>query len=261
MFGTAGGLLEFKAALLASHGFAAFALAYFDYDDLPKVVTDVNLEYFEEALQWFSGYPKVQPGGVGLMGVSKGTELILTLASYQPQLVRAVVAISPAHAIIAVPLNIRGKPSPFVKFEPEMTRLSKEGGIDWRNAYPDNVSNDHIWHPATIAVEKIQCPIMLVFGDEDGSWNSGLQAELIVRRLGNKKGQCTSLCYHGAGHLIEPPYTPHCKNSYHKTYRMDIHWGGDDEKHNKAQEDSWEKIKTFLRHNLVSCSVSVQSNL
>ena len=50
MFGGVGGIIEFRAALLASRGFAALALAYFDYEDLPKVKDDslnLELEYFE----------------------------------------------------------------------------------------------------------------------------------------------------------------------------------------------------------------------
>ena len=46
MFGMAGGLFEYKAALLASHGFAAMALAYFGYEDLPRAYI-YELEYFE----------------------------------------------------------------------------------------------------------------------------------------------------------------------------------------------------------------------
>lgn len=45
MFGSGGGLFEIRAALLASRGFAAFSLAFFDYDDLPATV-DLNVEYF-----------------------------------------------------------------------------------------------------------------------------------------------------------------------------------------------------------------------
>ena len=46
MFGTAGGLLEFRAALLASHGFVALALAFFDFQDLPKAMHGITVEYF-----------------------------------------------------------------------------------------------------------------------------------------------------------------------------------------------------------------------
>ena len=46
MFGGGGGLIEFRSALLASRGFAAFALPYFAHDDLPRSL-EFNLEYFE----------------------------------------------------------------------------------------------------------------------------------------------------------------------------------------------------------------------
>ena len=47
MFGAAGGIMEIRAALLAAHGFAAMALAFFNFEDLPKELNDVQLEYFQ----------------------------------------------------------------------------------------------------------------------------------------------------------------------------------------------------------------------
>ena len=46
MFGMIGGLVEYKAALMASRGFAALALAYFGYEDLTRTYT-FELEYFK----------------------------------------------------------------------------------------------------------------------------------------------------------------------------------------------------------------------
>uniref|UniRef100_A0A8C8VMN1 Acyl-CoA thioester hydrolase/bile acid-CoA amino acid N-acetyltransferase domain-containing protein n=1 Tax=Pelusios castaneus TaxID=367368 RepID=A0A8C8VMN1_9SAUR len=59
LFGGEGGLIEFRASLLASHGFAALALAYFAYDDLPGFLGEVDLEYFEEAVNMLLSHPKV----------------------------------------------------------------------------------------------------------------------------------------------------------------------------------------------------------
>ena len=50
LFGTAGGLIETRAALLASHGYAVLALAYFKYEDLPGG-TEFDLDYFDEAVR------------------------------------------------------------------------------------------------------------------------------------------------------------------------------------------------------------------
>ena len=46
MFGTAGSLAEFRAALFASRGFVAYALPYFAHEDLPSVLYDLQFEYF-----------------------------------------------------------------------------------------------------------------------------------------------------------------------------------------------------------------------
>ena len=46
MFGTSGGLIEMRAAMLASHGFACYALPYFNYRDLPKELWMLEAEYF-----------------------------------------------------------------------------------------------------------------------------------------------------------------------------------------------------------------------
>src|SRR5699024_11289262 len=45
--GSEGGLSESSAALLASHGFNTFALAYFGIEDLPKELVNIPLDYIE----------------------------------------------------------------------------------------------------------------------------------------------------------------------------------------------------------------------
>lgn len=60
LFGAAGGLVEYRAALLASRGIMALALAYFRYDDLPKTMNELEVDYVEEAVQWLCRHPKVK---------------------------------------------------------------------------------------------------------------------------------------------------------------------------------------------------------
>ena len=47
MFGAAGGLIEIRAAMLASHGVACYALPFFNYEDLPAFMWEIELEYFK----------------------------------------------------------------------------------------------------------------------------------------------------------------------------------------------------------------------
>ncbi|KAL3873190.1 hypothetical protein ACJMK2_036336 [Sinanodonta woodiana] len=85
MFGTVGGLTEYRSAMLASRGFAALALPYFRYDDLPHNLEDIELEYFLEAADWLSSQSFVTDGGIGVIGVSKGGELALMMGAYSPK--------------------------------------------------------------------------------------------------------------------------------------------------------------------------------
>lgn len=59
LFGSAGGLLEYRSAQLASRGIASFALAFFAYDDLPKTLGEFHISYFEEAVQFLLKHEKV----------------------------------------------------------------------------------------------------------------------------------------------------------------------------------------------------------
>ncbi|XP_075803511.1 acyl-coenzyme A thioesterase 3-like isoform X1 [Microtus pennsylvanicus] len=58
LFGLGGGLLEYRASLLAGKGFAVLALAYYNYDDLPKSLRTIHLEYFEEAVNYLLSHPQ-----------------------------------------------------------------------------------------------------------------------------------------------------------------------------------------------------------
>ncbi|XP_055388453.1 acyl-coenzyme A thioesterase 3-like [Condylostylus longicornis] len=82
--GAAGGLVEYRSALLASRGILAMSLAYIRYDDLPKSMKHLEIEYLEEAAEWLFQHPKVNPvsGGVGLIGSSKGGEFGIAAACY-----------------------------------------------------------------------------------------------------------------------------------------------------------------------------------
>src|SRR5262245_54524310 len=79
--GSDGGLAEGMAALLASHGFAALALAYFRAEHLPAELIEIPLEYFETAIRWLGRSSSVAPGRLAVIGRSRGGELALLLGA------------------------------------------------------------------------------------------------------------------------------------------------------------------------------------
>ncbi|XP_035301464.1 acyl-coenzyme A thioesterase 5-like isoform X2 [Cricetulus griseus] len=91
LFGGGGGLPEYRASLLAGKGFAVMALAYYNYDDLPKDMDITHLEYFEEAVNYLLSHPQVKGPGIGLLGISRGGELCLSMASFLKGITAAVI--------------------------------------------------------------------------------------------------------------------------------------------------------------------------
>ena len=75
MFGSHGGLLEYRAAILASYDFVVLGLAFYAYKDLPDSMINLELEYFIEAAHWLAKHDKVYQNGVGIAGVSYGVHI------------------------------------------------------------------------------------------------------------------------------------------------------------------------------------------
>ncbi|XP_038077227.1 bile acid-CoA:amino acid N-acyltransferase-like [Patiria miniata] len=136
MFGTAGGLMEFRAALLASRGYASYALPIFAYEDLSETMLNVDFEYFEEALKWFAAQSYVQPGGIGIVASSMGGSIGLHLAIKYPQLIKATAFVSCPPFMPNVTLNYRGKALPFVWFDTEATTFDDEGVLHPLTGWP-----------------------------------------------------------------------------------------------------------------------------
>uniref|UniRef100_A0A3B3TUJ1 Bile acid-CoA:amino acid N-acyltransferase-like n=1 Tax=Poecilia latipinna TaxID=48699 RepID=A0A3B3TUJ1_9TELE len=90
-----------------------------------------------------------------------------------------------------------------------------------------------------------------VFGTFN-SWFLDHQIEERLRSAG-KSHLLTRLSYPGAGHLIEPPYSPSARTSISDVSAAVITmWGGHPALHAAAQEDAWKKILDYLEKNLRS---------
>jgi hypothetical protein len=94
--GSEGGLPARRAAWFASHGYAALALAYFRYDDLPRELLGIPLEYFGEALGWMAHRREIIPDRIAVSGASRGGELALQFGSMYTG-IKAVEAYVPAN--------------------------------------------------------------------------------------------------------------------------------------------------------------------
>ena len=170
--GSEGGMPSRRAAWLASHGFAALALAYFRYEDLPKSLAGIPLEYFGQALSWMAHQPQIAPDRIAVMGVSRGGELALQLGSMFPA-IKAVVAYVPAN--VRYPACCGFTPVPYA--------WTWEGrGLAFRPRR-GGIGQEAMAMQAAIKVELTGGPILLISGKQDRVWDSSSMADSIVARL------------------------------------------------------------------------------
>jgi hypothetical protein len=120
--GSEGRLPARRAAWFASHGYAALALAYFRYDDLPRELLAIPLEYFGQALVWMAHRREIIPDRIAVSGASRGGELALQLGSMYTG-IKAVVAYVPANLRYPARCGIR-PPQPAWTWK----------GMDWPSA-------------------------------------------------------------------------------------------------------------------------------
>jgi dienelactone hydrolase len=175
--GSDGGVPAANAAWLAAHGYAAFALAYFRYENLPPDLEAIPLEYFGNALGWMMKRSEIQSDHIAVLGTSRGGELALQLGSMYPA-IKAVVAYVPANVRIgaccggtAVPYawTWHGQPLSYVRgIMPQNTLTAADSAYLLR---------------AEIPVENTNGPILMIGGEDDRLWESASMVEAAAGRL------------------------------------------------------------------------------
>ena len=256
LFGALPAVVEFKASLLASHGFAALAVAYYGYDDLPSSLSPyVELEYIEEAAEWLYQHSKVIPGGIALHSHCVGSWLALLLASYRTDLVKAVVAIAPICCAFGnTAYRYKGKLSNVYSYSKEALKVTDQGVmVRFCSATLKETTNPLADFPAMTPVENISCPVLLIYGTEDLNVDATLTSGYILDQLkaAGKESLCTVLQLPGAGHIIDPPHSPLFYSTYSNQSKMFIVWGGQVKPHAMGQVIYWDKTLQFLKQNLM----------
>ena len=241
--GSEGGMPSRRAAWLASHGFAALALAYFRYDDLPKELAGIPLEYFGHALNWMANRTEIAPGRIAVMGVSRGAELALQLGSMSPA-IKAVVAYVPAN--VRYPACCGFTPVPYA--------WTWEGrGLAFRPVR-GGVGQEAMAMQAAIKVELTGGPILLISGKQDRVWDSSSMADSIVSRLKQFRFayNVEQLKYPHAGHAAgRPEIVPAWQGpTRNPTSGRDVEMGGTPRGNAESSLDAIPKVIDFLRESL-----------
>jgi len=234
--GSEGGILSQMPSLLASHGYATLALAYFGTPPLPSSLTEIPLEYFKKAIDWLKTQEEVDNGKIGVIGGSRGGELALLLGSTFPE-IKVVVGYVGSGIVFCsddsgrkAAWTYNGDPVPFL------------------GPFQD-------FDEATIPVENINGAILLISGKDDQLWPSTMLSEVAISRLeeNNHPYPFEHLAYDDAGHHIGVPYWPTSGDVIiHPISGANYALGGTPEGNAFANADSWAELLEFLETNLLN---------
>lgn len=264
--GSGGRIPEGLAQLFASHGYTAFALGYFGVEGLPQRLKNIPLEYFQTAMQWFKKQPQVDSNRIAICGNSRGGELVLLLAATFPQEMRAVIAYTPSGIAAADSWTYKNESIPGIRqpsdeeereaahkgliathkgtFEDPEESISPISWAFFKKATPEEIV------AATIPVENIRCPLLLISGEDDKVWPSTLFSCMVMERLDKKKSAIVRkhLQFPSAGHGVQNPYWPSSSFPYfHPRAKVWSTLGGTPEGNARANEQAWAGVLEFLK--------------
>jgi dienelactone hydrolase len=261
--GSEGGMDEGRAAIIASHGFYALALAYFGMAGLPSELANIPLEYVDRALGWVHEQPGMSKLPIILEGDSKGAELALLAAAHNPS-VKSVVAFAPSSSVFegfstkdgtrraswtmsGMPLAFADNPiPPEVKARIRAQRAAKQP-VSFRDQYTAlaTPADPH----STIAVENIAGPVLLVAGADDRLWPSEIFAERIVaaRKAHHMPFADELLVFPNAGHAIDVPYMPTAELAAFDEGSFSVALGGTAPGYAHADAAMWPTVLAFLK--------------
>ncbi|NXP75071.1 ACOT1 thioesterase, partial [Ramphastos sulfuratus] len=259
LYGIGGGLPEYRACLLANYGFAVLALAYYSYEDLPKEMKEFHLEYFEEAVNYMLQHTQVKGPEIGLLGISKGGDLCVSMASFLKG-ITATALINASVANVGAVLRYKDITIPPLGSNIKRMKVNKSGIADISDLLNNPLEGPD--RQSFIPLEKAECHFLFIVGQDDHNWKSeffAIEGSKHLQAHGKQKPEI--ICYPGAGHYIEPPFFPMCAASMHLLVGKPVMWGGEPKAHCKAQVDAWQQIQAFFHKHLTGKPSGTSSKL
>jgi dienelactone hydrolase len=271
--GAEGGLHEDNAALLAAHGYAVLALAYYGMPGLPQTLTSIPVEYFGTALSYLADRADITSGEIAVHGVSKGGEAALLIGSIFPA-VRAVVSIvggglvtqgisqdvetGTLLEILRTPVpnwTHQGRDLPYLPnvVTPRMEAAVAAGGpvsLGW--AAPDLKDAGKVAE-AAIPVERIRGPVLLISGSDDQTYGPAFQ-EAAAQRLAaaGHRYPFRHIVHERAGHLIAAVGYRPTTQSVFPGPGVPFQYGGTPAADAAARLATWHETLSFLGQALQS---------
>ncbi|MET7988798.1 acyl-CoA thioesterase/bile acid-CoA:amino acid N-acyltransferase family protein [Streptomyces sp. NPDC005281] len=210
------------AALLASHGYPALSLAYFNLPGLPHSLEKIPLEYFASAARLLAARPEVDSRHILAMSYSRGSEAALLLANDYPALIHGAVVYAPSARVNS------GFPD--------------YGAFAWTKGGKPVAEKP-------IPLTHVSGPVLAIAGANDLLWKSPQWARQIVQELDAVSDQYPhkALIYPDAGHGVGTfPYLPSGTRLKQPVTRRVSDLGGTRAGNAAARETGWSRVLALL---------------
>jgi len=255
--GSEGGLsfIKEEADLMVKEGFIVMRFGYFKFSKttMKQTLKELRIEKVMEAIDLLKKNPLVDSSKIAILGISKGAELGLIVAS-KTKSVKVVAAHLPSHVVwygmgTWKGLNKsswtwQGEPMAFVPYaKPKsgwFTRRIAEFYEAGMETYTDRIP------PATIKVEKINGPILLSSGGKDDIWPSSVMAFEIEKRLKTKQFpfEVKHLHFPNAGHGL---FGLLPDQNDEKSMSSLAGGGGSSIENYNARKQTWDETFSFIK--------------
>jgi dienelactone hydrolase len=250
-------------APLASHGFNVLSVPFFGEPGLPAQLSRVPLEYFERVFTWLSNNPITRGKEIQILGMSKGAELTLLLASRYPFITRAAVWAPHAYCFQGIAYfknesswTYTGKDLPFIPlktgwvFANMLNCMIKNEPFGFTHTYKKGLALAKNKEAARIKVEDAHADLLLVTSKECGMWNTydGCVEMMDTLRKHNYSHTYDLIVYEDTGEPYLVPYViPASESSVKIAPRLVLSMGGTLQGNSHARTDAWEKAIEFFR--------------
>jgi len=249
--GSEGGIwfADMIAKRLAEDNFICMSLAYFNFENLPKKLNRIKIEYFLNAIDFLQKHKQSTTKKINIIGISRGAEAALFVGTLRADIGK-IVAPMPSNTMNeALPTfnniyepawNFNNKDILPYDYDIFQTEIDKGKNIIAKENVISNAQS-------VIPIEKINSEVLLISAGKDKLWNSSLMAKLLVRRSKRIKkidNKINLIHYKNAGHFgFGVPES--------KLTQKEIDFcGGTLNATNRAKAHSWEYMIKFFRNSL-----------